>query len=142
MRMLRPVLLLFLFWVAGCTPTAQDESRLYRELGGQEGITAIVDGFLYELASDHDVLPLFANTDIDRFREKFIEQLCDVTGGPCDYSGDTMQETHREMQITRAQFNSVVEDLMRAMTREGVPVGTQNRLLRRLAVMYDEIVYL
>ena len=131
-----------LLLMLGCAATPPDEAQLYRELGGQGGITAIVDAFLYELSEDHDVLPLFANTDIERFREKFIEQLCEVSGGPCRYSGDTMRETHRDMRVTRAQFNSVVEDLIRAMEHERVPVAAQNRLLKRLAAMYDDIVYL
>ncbi|TCO75605.1 group I truncated hemoglobin [Chromatocurvus halotolerans] len=139
--LLRTLLAFALLVMLACTGTRHDDAVLYRELGGQSGITAIVDGFLYELAEDTDVLPLFANTDIDRFREKFIEQLCDVSGGPCEYSGDNMRETHRDMQVTRAQFNSVVEDLIRAMERRDVPVGAQNRLLKRLAAMYGDIVY-
>jgi hemoglobin len=43
------------------------------------------------------------------------------------------------MAISRAQFNSVVEDLIRAMEAESVPVAAQNRLLARLAAMYPEI---
>lgn len=139
--LLRMLLAFALLVTLACTGTRHDDAALYRELGGQSGITAIVDGFLYELSEDTDVLPLFANTDIDRFREKFIEQLCDVSGGPCEYSGDNMRETHRDMQVTRAQFNSVVEDLIRAMERRDVPVGAQNRLLKRLAAMYGDIVY-
>lgn len=139
--MFRTVLALIILVMCGCINTRQDGAALYRELGGQSGITAIVDGFLFELSEDRDVLPLFANTDIERFRDKFIEQLCDVSGGPCEYTGDTMRETHRDMQVTRAQFNSVVEDLIRAMEREDVPVGAQNRLLKRLAAMYGDIVY-
>jgi hemoglobin len=125
--------------LVACQSAPPADDRLYRDLGELPGITGIVDAFLFELAEDRDVLPLFANTDIDRFRKKFIEQLCDVSGGPCDYSGDSMIETHRDMAISRAQFNSVVEDLIRAMEAESVPVAAQNRLLARLAAMYPEI---
>ncbi|MDZ7784532.1 MAG: group 1 truncated hemoglobin [Halioglobus sp.] len=118
------------------------ETTCTRASGGEAGITEIVDAFLVELSEDQDVLPLFAHTDIERFREKLIELLCDTAGGPCTYSGDSMRDTHRGMQISRAQFNSVVEDLIRAMEREQVPVGAQNELLRRLAAMYEDIVYL
>lgn len=126
----------------GCTVIAPEGDGLYKGLGGEAGITEIVDAFLGELSEDQDVLPLFANTDIERFREKLIELLCDTAGGPCTYSGDSMRDTHRGMQISRAQFNSVVEDLIRAMEHEQVPVGAQNELLRRLAAMYGDIVYL
>jgi hemoglobin len=125
--------------LAACQSAPSADDRLYRDLGELSGITGIVDAFLFELAEDRDVLPLFANTDIDRFRDKFIEQLCEVSGGPCEYSGDSMIETHRDMAISRAQFNSVVEDLIRAMEAESVSVSAQNRLLARLAAMYPDI---
>ena len=141
--MLLRLLMTTILLLPGCTVIAPDGGdNLYTGLGGETGITEIVDAFLVELSEDQDVLPLFAHTDIERFREKLIELLCDTAGGPCTYSGDSMRDTHRGMQISRAQFNSVVEDLIRAMEREQVPVGAQNELLRRLAAMYEDIVYL
>jgi hemoglobin len=126
--------------LCACTHSGYAGDRLFQDLGGHSGIDAITDAFLYELSENDAALPLFLNTDIDRFREQFSTQLCDVAGGPCTYTGDTMRATHRGMNITRAQFNSVVEDLIEAMERTGTPVGAQNALLERLAAMYPEIV--
>jgi len=140
--MLRRLVFASLLILSGCAVFAPSGDDLYRNLGSEAGISAIVDAFLHELAENERVLPLFANTDIERFREKLIEQLCDTAGGPCTYSGDSMRDVHRGMQISRAQFNSVVEDLIRAMQREQVPVAAQNELLRRLAGMYGDIVHL
>jgi hemoglobin len=137
-RSLRPALAALL--LAACTSTYHGEDRLFRELGGLEGIDAITNAFLYELAENEAALPLFLNTDIERFRDQFKTQLCDVSGGPCDYTGDTMRDTHRGMNISRAQFNSVVEDLIAAMERTDTPLSAQNALLERLAALYPEIV--
>lgn len=99
----------------------------------------IVDGLLLEISTDAKVLPLFANTDIKRFRNKLAEQLCDISGGPCKYSGDSMEETHRKLNITRNQFNSLVEDLIQAMEKNNISVSAQNELLKKLAKMYSDI---
>ncbi len=131
--------LLLTLALAGCA-SGHGNATLYQRLGGLEGISGIVDAFLYELAADEQILPLFADTNIERFREKFIEQLCMVADGPCEYTGDDMVATHRGMEITHAQFNRVVTDLIRAMERRDIPTGAQNDLLRRLAAMYDDIV--
>lgn len=131
-----------LLLLPGCAAMAPGGDSLYRSLGSEAGISRIVDAFLHELSEDEDVLPLFANTDIERFREKLIEQLCEIAGGPCTYTGDSMRATHRGMQISQAQFNSVVEDLILAMEYEQVPVSAQNELLRRLAALYEDIVHL
>lgn len=126
--------------LGACSAVRPADETLYARLGGEAGITRIVDAFLYELAGDADVLPLFANTDLQRFRSKFIEQLCAVADGPCVYSGDSMRETHRYMNISHAQFNSVVTDLVVAMEKNKVATGAQNALLERLAKLYPDVV--
>ena len=50
-----------------------------------------------------------------------------------------MEATHRGMNISRAQFNSVVDDLIAAMEDRGISVSAQNALLARLAPMYSDI---
>ena len=61
-------------------------------------------------------------------------------GGPCVYTGDSMRETHRHLQVTSAQFNRLVSSLIRVMEQEQIPVGAQNALLQRLAAMHGDIV--
>lgn len=131
--------LLAFLTLSACT-TPRQETTLYQRLGGQEGITTVVDNLLFEISEDEDVVPLFARTDIDRFREKLIEQLCDLSDGPCTYDGDTMGETHKDLAIRRSQFNSLVEDLIRAMEEAGVATADQNALLSRLVPLYPDIV--
>jgi hemoglobin len=124
---------------AGCTSQAAPD-QLYQDLGQLEGITEVADGFLYYLSQDERVIDFFAETDIERFHEKVIEHICDLSGGPCDYSGDDMVSTHKGMAINETQFNAVVEDLILAMDDAGVPTRTQNRLLRVLASLHGDIV--
>jgi hemoglobin len=131
--------MLFALVLAGCATASR--GSLYADLGAQSGIERIVDGFLDNIAADDRVFELFRETDIDRFRSKLIEQLCEVSGGPCVYSGDSMEKSHGGMHITESQFNAVVEDLILAMERERVPVAAQNRLLAVLAPMRPQIIH-
>ena len=138
-------MLILLVLLAGCAgPPADDAAPtgepFYRELGGREGIEAIVDAFLMELARDDRIVERFARTDIRRFRRLLIEQFCSLSGGPCEYTGDSMRAVHRTQDIRPDEFDALVRDLMRAMERVGVPQSARNRLLGRLAPMYDDIV--
>lgn len=126
--------------LAACQTTAPDNA-LFNELGGMEGITRITDNFIYEIGFDRDIVRHFEKTDLDRFREKFIEQLCEVSGGPCQYTGDTMLQVHTKMNITEAEFNQTVDLLISAMNNSGIPQATQNRLLARLAPTRPDIIY-
>ena len=82
----------------------------------------------------------FDDVDIERLRDKLVEQFCVEAGGPCEYSGDSMEESHKGLNIDRGDFNALVEDLIDAMAAEGVAVPVQNRLLARLATMRGQII--
>lgn len=134
------ILICLLLQLTGCAQSYVAEDNFFAELGGLQGIENIVDHFLFEIADDEKIAHHFEDTNIDRFREKIIEQFCQLSGGPCEYTGDSMADSHREMDITEAQFNSLVEDLIRAMETLAVPVGAQNRLLAKLVPMYNDIM--
>lgn len=130
--------------LSGCTsgsrPALQDDA-LFAELGGLQGVTAIVDGLLFAISEDPRIAHHFAESNILRLREKLIEQLCAEAGGPCAYTGDSMQQSHAGRGYTQADFNALVECLQQAMREQGVPFAAQNRLLARLAPMQRDILY-
>ena len=119
----------------------QRQPSLYQQLGAAEGIEAITDGLLYEIAHDKRIVHHFADTDIARFRSLLIEHLCMLSGGPCQYSGGTMQEVHTGFNISLAEFDALVEGLIRVMQQQQISISTQNQLLALLAPMYKDISY-
>lgn len=130
--------------MSGCAQYASlanyDHDDLYRALGGESGITAIVDQFLWNLADDERINAHFVDTNLQRFRTKLIEQFCELSGGPCTYTGDTMKLSHAGMGIDHAGFNALVEALIEAMEAHNVATGPQNRLLALLAPMHADII--
>jgi hemoglobin len=117
------------------------ETSLYQRLGGESGVEHIVDGILYGIEHDQSIVHHFADTDIPRFRRLLIEQFCELSGGPCKYSGVSMQESHTGFQITQAHFDAIVNHLITAMQQQKVSVEAQNELLAILAPMYKDVVY-
>lgn len=124
--------------LAACATSPR--TTTYDQLGGASGIEGIVDALLEKIVEDERINFQFADTDIVRLRSMLIEQFCAESGGPCTYSGLSMQESHAGRNIDNAQFNALVEDLIDVMTARRIPVGTQNRLLKRLAPMHGDIV--
>lgn len=115
-------------------------TRLYDQLGGDAGVVALVDQFLFTLADDKRINHFFVETNLKRFREKLIEQFCVLSDGPCTYSGDSMQQSHAGMGIDHADFNALVEDLVEAMEHNKIATGAQNRLLARLAPLHKDVI--
>ncbi len=135
------VLFLSALWLSGCATSSSQSSTLFEQLGGESGLNRIVDDFLAVSAGDPRIAPHFRHTHIPRFRNKFYEHLCELSDGPCVYSGDPMLEVHRGMQINAEAFNAVVEAMQVAMERSATPQRTQNRLLARLAPFHREIIH-
>ncbi len=127
---------------AGCTSTnPQPPGTLYAELGGESGVAGLVDQMLREIAGDPRVAESFARSNLSRLRRLLEEQFCEISDGPCEYSGFSMQESHRGMNVTETEFNAVVECLIDAMETERIPTATQNRLLARVAPLHGDVVY-
>lgn len=119
----------------------QTQPSLFDQLGGKPGIAKLTDAFIEQIQYDKRILPYFLDTDIARFREKFIEQICMLSDGPCTYAGDSMKDVHGGMMINENHFNALVDDLILAMEATDITVGTQNQLLELLAPMRDDIIY-
>lgn len=132
-------LLIAVFLVASLQAQAADDS-LYTALGGSAGIRRVVADLVPALQADARIRASFDGVDMERLAAKLEEQFCDVSGGPCKYSGKDMKTIHEDLAVNRAQFNALVEDLQEAMRRNGIASDTQNRLLARLAPMHREVV--
>ncbi|PVZ20592.1 MULTISPECIES: group 1 truncated hemoglobin [unclassified Pseudomonas] len=117
------------------------DPSLYQALGGKPGITRLVEAMLINVAQDPRIVSHFKNVDPVRLRDKLVEKFCVETGGPCVYSGDSMAEAHKGQNISKAEFNALVEDLLKAMDSQGVPVPVQNRLIARLAPQREEVIH-
>jgi hemoglobin len=123
---------------AGATPFKDD--RLFLAFHGKDGISRIVDRTVEGAVKDPRTADIFKATDLVRLRRTLKEQLCYVLGGPCDYTGRTMKEAHKDQGVQQTDFNILVEHLQAAMRAEGVSYRDQNKLLSKLAPMEPDVV--
>lgn len=137
-RVLSIALLLAALGLAPAAALSGDS--LYRALGGQSGISALMEDMLIAISDDDRIVEHFLGADIMRLHELLTEQVCELSGGPCTYTGDDMVTVHTGMGITRADFNALVENLQIGFDKHGTPVSAQNRLLAKLAALHGEVV--
>ena len=113
---------------------------LYEKIGGDAKMHAVVDEFTAIVLADPRINFTFAESDIPKFKKLLFEQLCNITGGPCQYTGRSMEESHEKLKATNAQFNALAEDLYIAFERTNVPYRLQNQVMVLLAPMQRDIV--
>lgn len=116
------------------------EKPLYDRLGGKEAITVVVDKFVANVAADERINSFFKETDIPHFKQMLVDQICNATGGPCEYTGKDMRTTHTGMKINEDQWNATVEDLVKALDEAGVQQKEKDELLSALGGMKADIV--
>ena len=120
--------------------TAHAQNTLYERMGGEAKLKAAVNDFVAIILADDRINFAFADTDLTKFNQLLFEQLCELSGGPCRYTGRDMHTSHAKLNITRAQFNALTEDLYVALERVHVPYHLQNKLIAMLAPMERDIV--
>jgi|SRR5450631_2005273 len=116
------------------------QARLYDRLGGQVGVAAIADTLIDRVAADPMLGQSFKDSKLARIKTLLAEQICELSGGPCRYSGDSMQEVHAGHHISQAEFYGMVADLRLVLKERQVSQGAVNELLRLLAPMKRDVV--
>jgi hemoglobin len=115
-------------------------SKEYKDFGGKPGLTKVVDDLMTNLLADKRTEHFFAKADQQRIKDKLVEQFCVALEGPCTYTGRSMEDSHKGLNIKSADFNALVEDLQIAMTKNNIPERSQNKLLAKLAPLNKQII--
>jgi hemoglobin len=141
MRLVRPAAIVLALVVTATIAYAHTTQRsLYSRLGGRPAITAVVNDFVTNVAKDNRINEFFADADIPRLKRLLVQQICAGSGGPCKYEGRSMREAHRGLGIRNADFNALVEDLVKSLNKFNVPAREQKELLGLLGPMRRDVV--
>ena len=126
--------------VAAQSPAANPSDSLYQSLGQKAGLVRLMDDFVPRLFNDPRIGVHFKKTNAKNLKEQLVDQVCMVSGGPCAYKGGDMKSTHADLDITKGDFNALVEALQLAMDAQGIAFSAQNQLLARLAPMHRDVI--
>jgi hemoglobin len=119
---------------------ARADKTLYESMGGEPALRSAVEHFADLVQTDDRINFTFAEADMSKFKKLIFEQLCNLSGGPCQYTGRDMRTSHAKLNINNAEFNALAEDLYMALDRAGIPYRLQNKLMALLAPMQHDIV--
>jgi len=107
---------------------------LYDRLGGVYNIAPVVDDLIDRVMSDQR---LNANPRVDEahhrvsaagFKYFATEMLCQAAGGPQQYSGRSMGDSHRHLMITNQEWLAFMDDLQQTLQKFGVPHPEQDEV--------------
>lgn len=134
---------------------------LFDRLGGEAGLTAIVDDFTPRVLQDprvnwgrkdvkgkfsvfgqkNDSIPWEADErNVKTLKKHLVQFLALATGGPAKYEGKEMKSTHAGMRITNPEFDATLGDLKASLDRLQIPNKEQKELLSIIESTRPQIV--
>ena len=93
---------------------------LYERLGGDDGLTKIVNDTIALHHKNPDIAHYFTNVDDDVLAGHVIAFFAAGTGGPVNYQGRDMTTTHASMDMSDADYDSAVADVLKSVKANGV----------------------
>jgi hemoglobin len=133
------------------------DQSLYDRLGGVFAIAAVVDHFSDAVVrnavagqgSDNPALKAWHNEQLGRLPGlKFMRTLwvCHVAGGPFEYIGTkpghdavALEEAHRALAISSAEFDAVAGELAKSLDAFNVPAREKDEVLAAFAAHKGEV---
>jgi len=139
---------------------AEGKMALFDRLGGEKGLTAIVEDFTPRAMEDPRVNweregsnkgGLFTRRtsaaqwqatpeNVAQLQKHLVQFLSLATGGPAKYDGKAMKSAHAGMKISNPEFEAVIGDLKVSLDKLRIPNKEQKELLAIVESTRPEIV--
>ena len=125
---------------------AQDATKpksLYHRLGGYDMIAMIVDDFGPKLGKDPKIAPLVAGLSAEhrmRNRQLIVDQICQLTGGPCIYIGRPMAASHQGLGITEDHFKQAGVLMLETLDKFKIGEPERSELMGVIGSLAPDIV--
>ncbi len=127
----------------------EPEASLWESLGGEKGVTKVVDD-LFASAGSNPKVNFWRTADgkptekqlagVPALKKSVIAFFSSVTGGPIKYTGKSMKDAHKGMGITDEQFDAFAADLKAALEKNGVKPEDVKTVMTAVGGMKKDIV--
>jgi hemoglobin len=126
--------------------STENQASLYERLGGVYSIATVVDDLIDRVMADPR---LNANPAVDEAHHKVppagfkylaTELVCQATGGPQKYTGRSMADSHRHLNITPQEWDAFMDDFQQTLDKFKVPAVEQAELRAIVQSTYGDIV--
>ncbi len=120
--------------------------NLYERLGGAKGIATLVDDIVEAHMNNPLVkarfLPYRGNPDhLAAVKQHTRNFLGAGSGGPEQYSGRSMPETHRGMNISEQEYMAVIDDILGALDKNKIDEQSRKDVLAIAYSLKEQIIH-
>jgi hemoglobin len=121
-------------------------NSLYERLGGAAGIATLVDDIVEAHMTNPTIKARFLPYREDRVTlAKVKHHTCNFfgagSGGPEQYSGRSMPDTHRGMNISEQEYMAAVDDILGTLGKHKIDDQSRSDVLAIVYSLKDQIVH-
>lgn len=121
-------------------------NSLFERLGSSAGIAALVEDIV-DLHMENPVIQarfrpyLETPARLDETKQHLRTFFEAGSGGSAQYTGRTMKDAHRGMNINEAEYFAAVDDILKGLRKHGIDEQTQKDVLAIAYSLKDEILH-
>lgn len=120
-------------------------ASLFQRLGGSDGIRSLVDDIVAEHLANPTInkrfLPMTEEPEKLATAKKHLCAFLEMgSGGPQNYTGRSMVDAHRGMNITGEEYLAAIDDIMTVLARHSIDEATRNEMLAIAYSLKPEIM--
>ena len=128
------------------------QNGLYDRLGGEQGITTVINDFVGRVVADPKINGYFLNSSVEggRLTTCLVKQVGALTGGPQTYPGPgqgpdadgcrNMTDSHEGLGISSQDFADLAGHLVAALTDAGVPMADIDAIVAAVSPLGEIII--
>lgn len=121
------------------------KTSLFERLGGRDGISKIVDSTVENHMNNSAVNARFLpyKNQPERLaviKNHTVDFFSAGSGGPAQYSGRDMVQTHTGMNISPAEYLYAMDDIMKALDQNQIDEDSKKEVLSVLWSLKDTII--
>ena len=120
--------------------SSNKDISLYEKIGGESSIKAVVEEFYGRLTGDARLAPVFSGVDMKNLKRHQALFISQALGGPKQYTGRSMFDAHKHLNVTDDQFGQVAGHLKGALEHFQVAPDDVATILGAVGSLKKDIV--
>jgi len=112
----------------------------YERIGGDAGVTALLERLYQRAVADPLFAPFFQSTNIERLKERQHAFISQAIGGPQRYAGPPLAVSHAHLRIEQHHFDAFVDHMKGALQDLGAPADLADQLMAQVHPLSAVIV--
>ncbi len=124
----------------GAMTARNEEKSFYERLGGEKKIHAFTKELMRVHMENPDVAYRLDGLNLDHVANRVAVFIIAGTGGPGEYNGPSLPDSHRHMKLTNADFMAAGGDVIKAMKNLGYGQNEIDDMVCTMVSMRDQVV--